>query len=352
MKSFAVIMAALVGVAVAHGQDAEPEPEVAGEEASVPTSEDRLEALDTDQVRVAIEALRGRHLESASLDGGTLERATLRGLLSVLGPGVEITGKNDPAPDPSPFLSETLDGRIGYVRLGTLQSESLMELDAALAQFGNDDIRSLVLDLRATPESQDFALAAAVADRFVPSQTELFQIVRPGGGENGGRTSVASVEPVFRGVLAVVVDDTTRGATEVLAAVLSRQARALLVGATTGGRAVEFAELPLGGDHRLRFAAAEVRVPGVPAIYPDGLRPDVEVVQEEDVRERLLALAAEGGVAPLVFDKARAQMNEAALVAGTNPEISGAFREVAEMDRPLQRAVDLVTAVDLLRRAN
>lgn len=350
MKSLVVIFVVLVGMAVAHGEDAEPE--VTGEEVSAPTAEERLELLDTDQVRLAIEALRGRHLESTSLDPGTLERATLRGLLSALGPGVELTGVNDPSPDPSPFLSETLDGTVGYVRLGTLQSENLVELDAALAQFATDDIRGLVLDLRATPESQDFDLAAAMADRFVPPQTELFRIARPGGGEGGERISIASAEPVFRGVLAVVVDDTTRGAAEVLAAVLRRQARALLVGTTTGGRAVEFAELPLGGDHRLRFAAAEVRVSGVPAIYPDGLRPDVEVVQEEDVRERLLALAAEGGVAPLVLDKARAQMNEAALVAGTNPEIGGAVREAVEMDRPLQRAVDLVTAVDLLRRAN
>ena len=43
-------------------------------------------------------------------------------------------------------------------------------------------------------------------------------------------------------------------------------------------------------------------------------------------------------------------MNEAALVAGTNPEIDAEEPGAGLLDRPLQRAVDLVVAIKLFRK--
>jgi len=40
------------------------------------------------------------------------------------------------------------------------------------------------------------------------------------------------------------------------------------------------------------------------------------------------------------------------LVAGTNPEIDSVPSEEGLVDRPLQRAVDLVTAIKLFRKAD
>jgi hypothetical protein len=54
------------------------------------------------------------------------------------------------------------------------------------------------------------------------------------------------------------------------------------------------------------------------------------------------------GVGPLVFEKERARLNEAALVAGTDPELAETPETAPPLyDRPLQRAVDLVVAVRL-----
>lgn len=66
----------------------------------------------------------------------------------------------------------------------------------------------------------------------------------------------------------------------------------------------------------------------------------------------MLADGLEKGASPFVFERERVQMNEAALVAGTNPEIDAEEPAEGLVDRPLQRAVDLVTALRIFRDKN
>jgi len=309
------------------------------------TVEDRLQSLDAGQLKAAIEALRQRHIESTSLDETGLTRATLRGLLEGLSPGAELAGQSAPAED-SPFQSEVLDGRIGYIRVGSLRTEALAELEAALGEFEAAKLQGIVLDLRATPESRDFDLVAQMAAPFVPEEAPLFTRTKASGGEQVFQSAGV---PIFRGVLAVLVDEDTAGAAEVLAGVLRRQARAMIVGAVTAGRAVDFEEVDLGDGQRLRFASAELRVAGLPPVYPRGLTPDLAVPQDAGVRDEIFAASLAGGMGRFVFEPGRAQLNEAALVAGTNPDLTGAAAGPGLLDRPLQSAVDLVTAICLFR---
>lgn len=312
-----------------------------------PTSSDRVETLDAGQLRTAIDSLRQSHVCGSSVDDLALTRATLRGLLEGLAPGAEITGDSVDAPEDAPFRSEILDGRAGYLRLGALQPENVQQLDAALRGFAEGKVHGVVLDLRATPDSADFAAAAQVAGRFCPPGTSLFSLVGPTA--SPARDFVSSGDQFFRGVLVVLIDEQTSGAAEALAATLRWNAKALLVGTRSSGRCVEFTLLPLGGGQNLRFAAAEARVAGQ-SVYPRGLRPDIEVPQDEEVRKAILSGALEKGMAPFVFEQERAQLNEAALVAGTNPEIDDESSPSGLIDRPLQRAVDLVTAIRLFRK--
>lgn len=352
MKQLVALLLFGFGAALTSAQDPAAAPEAPDPAETPPdsriaemTEEDRLQSLEAGQIATAIEVLRQRHVESSSLDETGMTRATLRGLLQELAPGAELAGEASPVVE-SPFRSEMLDGRVGYLRVGSLRTESLAQLEAALREFQTDDVQGIILDLRAAPESRDFELAAQMASPFVPKDAALFTLTKAAG---GAQTFQASGAPVFRGVLAVLVDGDTAGAAEVLAGALRRYARAMIVGSTTAGRAVEFEEVDLGDGQRLRFAAGEVRVPGLPAVYPDGLAPDLEVPQDAAERDEIFAASLDGGLASFVFEKSRAQMNEAALVAGTNPEIAGAETGPVLLDRPLQSALDLVTAIRLFR---
>lgn len=338
----------LAASALVAQEPASSPPPVAKPPPPVLTAEERLQALNEEQIRAAIAALRQQHIEAGAIDDPAMLRATLRGLLTGLQSGAELSG---PAGEPAPAVplrSEILGEDTGYLLLGTLSTENMAHLDAALREFREKKVGGIVLDLRATPESDDFELAAQVAGRFVPPGTPLFSL----SGE-GDKTFTARGPRGFDGIVAVVVAGDTSGAAEVLAASLRRHIRAMLVGSTTGGRAVQFAAIDLGGGHRLRLAVAEVQVEGLPGIYPRGLEPDLAVGQDKATRDTILAAAAESGVASFVYQPERAQLNEAALVAGTNPEISrDGENGAAAIDRPLQRAVDLVTAIRLFQGEN
>jgi len=329
-------------------EDPAPAPSPSPSPAPEMDSYDRLEALDAGQIKLATETIRANHAEASALDETGLARATLRGLLDGLYPGAELTGGEIPPVAEAPFRAEILDGRVGYLRPGTLGAENLAQMDAALKDFAEKKTDSVVIDLRATPESPDFSVAAQFAERFVPAGTALFSLTRSAGGQE--KTFTSSRAPGFPGVVAVLVDEDTAGAAEVFAAVLRRHAKAMIVGSNSSGRAVEYAVLPLGGGHHLRYAVAEARVAGLPPLYPRGIEPDLEVVQSAEDKKAILDGALEKGIAGFVFESERARMNEAALVAGTNPEIDAEESGAVLLDRPLQRAVDLVTAIKLFRK--
>ena len=350
MNKFALLLFFAPLVALAQ----EPSPSPASAATPAPAQEEgidsyeRLEALDPAQIKLATETLRTNHAEAATLDETGMARATLRGLLDGLYPGAELTGGETAKTEPSPFRAEILDGRVGYVRLGSIGTENMAQLDAALQDFTEKKTEGIVLDLRATPESSDFPMAAQVCERFVPNGTALFSLVRPG--EKQEKIFTSSRAPALQGVVVVLVDGDAAGAAEVIAAVLRRYARAMVVGTNTSGRAVEFTLLPLGGGHHLRYAAAEARVAGLPPLYPRGVEPDLEVDQSAEDKKAILDGALENGIAGYVFESERARMNEAALVAGTNPEIDAEESGAGLLDRPLQRAVDLVVAIKLFRK--
>jgi hypothetical protein len=312
------------------------------------TAEERLQALDAEQIEAAIEALRTKHIEAEAIDEPAVRRATLRGLLEGLQPGAELAGVAPEAKAAVPFFSEILGERTGYIRPGSLGTENIARLDAALQEFRGKKVDAVVLDLRAASDGGDFEIAAQFAGRFAPPSASLFVL----SGETDKNFTAAGPR-AFDGVVAVLVDADTAGAAEAIAASLRVHAKAMLVGAQTSGRAVEFDEVDLGDGQRLRWAAAEVRVESLPAIYPGGLEPDLAVEQDAATRDAIFAGMAEKGAAAFVFQTEREQLNEAALVAGTNPEISaGEENGAALIDRPLQSAVDLVTAIRLFDGRN
>ena len=326
--------------------------------ADAPAKPPRTAAIDalSDADLGEIETLlRDRYIAPDALSEEQLKRATIQGLLDRIGPGASIL-QAPAATDAkvSPFKSEVLDGRIGYVRIGTLSAENLGLLDAALQEFAARPLGSLVIDLRATPPGSEFEQAAEVCRRLTPKGKVLFTVKKPKADEEQVLTS--KDEPKFRGVLVALVDRDTAGNAEVIAAVLRTHAHTLIVGQQTKGEAVEFAELPLPGGKILRVAVSEVTLPDSAPVFPGGLKPDLIVDVSQEATDELLKQELERGVGEFVFETERPRMNEAALVAGTSPEldsIQAAQKLKGEKPRPplrdtvLQRAVDFITSLPL-----
>ena len=342
----------------APGESGEPAVEKSGDAAAPAepvarqlSSHEAADALSEDELKQILEILRGNYVNPDALNEVSLARAGMQGLLDRLGAGARIFSAAKKADDRvGLFRSELLEGAVGYLRLGALTAENIAALDAALEGFAAKPPTALVLDLRATPHSTDFELAAECSRRFSPKGRVLFSIKKPKANDEEILTSREN--PRWRGLLTLLVDGNTAGAGEVIAAVLHTHLRAYVIGQQTKGEAAQFEEVPLAGGRVLRVAVGEVTLPDATPVFPGGLTPDLTVNVPQEKTDEVLQLAMNGaGVAPLVFDKARARMNEAALVAGTNPELDEVQeiqkrRAVGEApakpvrDEVLQRALD------------
>ncbi len=278
-----------------------------------------------------------------------LTRATLPAFLDQLGPAIQILPSSVPsAPAIIPFYSEILLENIGYVRLGTLTRPNLTAMDAALNEFPSKRVQSVILDLRATPASQDFDSAGEVIKRFTPKGKVLFSLHRAN--PKNSRIVTSKDDPVFSGRAVVLMDGNTEGAGEVIAAVLGVQAKAMIIGEPTKGMAAEFVEVALPSGKAMQVATGEVVIAGTASIFPGTLKPDLAVPVPPASAQAAMKAGLEKGVKDLVIEVERPHMNEAALVAGTNPELEPGFRgrgasgKLPFKDMILQRAVDFVAA--------
>ncbi|HEY5704000.1 MAG TPA: S41 family peptidase [Terrimicrobiaceae bacterium] len=314
-----------------------------------------IDGLKDEDVEKALQTFKEGFFDGSKVDDKEMKRAALEGLVRRLSPGAAIvsaSSKSLSRPQ-TPFLAEILDSHIAYVRLGALTTDTLAQFDAALTS-SQKQIDAVIVDLRGLSDNGDYEAASEFARRFCPKGKLLFSIQKPSAKQE--RIFTSNQDPVFQGVVVLLTDSETSGAAEALAGTLRLNAGAMIIGAETSGQAVEFAEAPIGSNTLLRVAVAQVILPEAGPIFPDGVKPDVSISLPRETREQIFRESKDKGVSQFVFDPERRRMNEASLVANLNPEIETA--QAAQRDRGkapqlrdtvLQRAVDLVTAINFYK---
>jgi hypothetical protein len=322
-----------------------------------PTTEDVVNSLGPADLQAAITLLKSNFVDPDAITDTELNRATVEGLITRLPRGVMLLpGKeNVPAVPQSVLYSEVIAGHIGYVRLGSLNSANLQTLDKTLTGFTAKKVNALILDLRATGMTSDLALAAEFAKRFCPRGKMIFTLRKPAGRQD--RAFNSDRDPAFRGLVMVLADSETAGAAEAIAAALRFHDKALVIGQPTAGRASEYSDLPLPNGKILRLAVAEMISPEGRSLFTDGVKPDLPVEMSTADKQQIFQLSGEKGMGPFVYELGRPHMNEAALLAGTNPEVEAA--EAAQQrrgrapekspphDPVLQRALDVITSLEV-----
>lgn len=322
-----------------------------------PTTQELINSLGQGDLQAAITLLKTNFTNPDAINEPELNRATLEGLLVRHPHGLMLLpGRESPAPAEPALYAEIFEGHIGYLRAGALTSANLKAMDKRLAEFSSKKVDALIIDLRDSPAPGNFEIAAEFAKRFCPKNKALFTLHRPGARQD--RLFTSDRDPAFQGVTVVLADRETGGAAEALAAVLRSFDKALIIGQPTAGRAVECSDLPLPSGKILRVAVAEPVLPDGQALFPDGVKPDLPVEMSISEKQQVFQLSGEKGMAPFVYEAEHAHLNEAALLAGTNPELDAAEAQrrtrgrekLPARDPVLQRALDLVTSVEILEK--
>lgn len=320
---------------------------------ATPTTKELIDSLTPNDLQEAISLLKKNFTQPEAITDAELSRATIEGLLARLGPGVMLVADKNAAPaETFPFYSEVLEKHVGYLRLGTLNPANLQALDKKLAEFSEKKIDAAVVDLRAS-STNDFESAADFARRFAPKGKTLFTLRKQG----KDRAFNSDREPSYRGLLVLLGDVDTAGGAEALASALHVYDKALIIGHNTAGRAVEYSDLTLPSGKILRVAVAEVIAADGKSLFPAGVKPDLPAEMSIFDKRQILQASVEKGMAPFVYETERPHLNEAALIAGTNPELESsdqrrgrAQQSSTPRDPMLQRALDLITSLEIYHK--
>jgi hypothetical protein len=328
--------------------------------AAKPTTRQLVDSLSPADLQAAITLLKRNFTNPDAITDIELNRATVEGLLVRLAQGVMLLPSKESAPPqiPSALYSEILEDHIGYLRLGSLNGANLQAMDKSLGNFAAKKVDALIVDLRSSQGTNDFGMASDFAKRFCQKGKPLFTLRKPA--THPDRVFSSDRDPAFQGLMMVLADGDTSGPAEALASTLRFYDKALVIGQPTAGRAVEYSDLPLPGGKILRVAVAEAVSPDGRSLFTDGVRPDVPVEMPATDKRQIFQLSAEKGMGPFVYETGRPHMNEAALLAGINPELEA--REPAQQRRGrgpeklpphdvvLQRALDVVTSLEVYQK--
>ena len=188
---------------------------------------------------------------------------------------------HDPSVHRVGFLAET-PIPIGHLRIERFQRETSAELDQALDRLLGRNIEALVIDLRRNPGGL-YDEAVAVADRFLPEGVIVSTSGREPDDKNTKWASSQVRCPPMR--IAILVDQGTASAAEIVAAALREHGRAILIGNRTYGKgSVQSVYEVFGEGARwgaLKLTTKRYFTPKGNALSDGGLPVDAEVTQDE-----------------------------------------------------------------------
>ncbi len=169
--------------------------------------------------------------------------------------------------------------KIAYVSLTTFQADTAEELERALKKLERGGMRALVLDLRANGGGSMVA-AIKVTDLFISKGLIVSTRGRPTSRRDNRPYPAHKIGTRPDYPLAVLVNQGSASASEIVAGALRDHHRAILVGEKTFGKASvqTLREVRIGKDKAgLKLTTAHYYTPSGQLIHKKGIVPDVKV---------------------------------------------------------------------------
>lgn len=212
---------------------------------------------------------------------------------------------------------------VGYLRIMQFGTRTASELDQALAQLDQQGMKQLVIDLRNNPGGLVIA-AGDACSRFLTPGKRIVSLE----GRNAKEKQVIVAKPCKSYPdlpVAVLINENTASAAEIMTACLQDHKRAVAIGERTFGKGVVQTLIPFGEKEALRITTAKYYTPARRVIQDNGIEPDVAVPLST---ARNFALAAQLNFHP----------------GEIRPKIPNAVRDIQ-----LERAMEILKAVRLFK---
>ncbi len=179
---------------------------------------------------------------------------------------------------------EMLEAGYPYVRITNFQTNTDTDLAAAIKEFGGDSkIRGMVLDLRNNPGGL-LDQSVKVSNLFMDSNALIvYTDGRAKDQRMDFRATKGGKHHKFK--LAVLINEGSASASEIVAGALQDYDRAVIFGAKSFGKASVQTIIPLGDGSGLRLTTAYYYTPKGRHIQKTGIQPDVDMKQEIQKRQ-------------------------------------------------------------------
>lgn len=201
--------------------------------------------------------------------------------------------KPEPMTDPTVRHTRMLDAErgIGYLAVVSFSHRTPEEFDSAIETLAGEGLKSLVLDLRATPGGV-LDSAIALANRFIPEGPLVVTSSRNGSHVYRADAALAKLEHL---PLVVLVDSGSASASEVLAGAIQDYRAGAIAGEPTFGKGkVQTVEPFSEFGAKVKLTTALYYTPSLRSIDRDhasectaGIDPDLYLPIEPDVRARI-----------------------------------------------------------------
>jgi len=168
-----------------------------------------------------------------------------------------------------------LEDHIGYVRIAEFRENTAVDLDKALAKLEKDGLKALIVDVRNNPGGL-LSSAVDIASRFTKDEEAIVSTKSRNEPEK-----VYKSQPLEKKYLdlpiVVLINKGSASGSEILAAALRENNRAILLGEKTFGKGSVQTIVPLSDGSALRLTTSKYYTPNGTSIHEKGIEPDIVV---------------------------------------------------------------------------
>lgn len=249
-------------------------------------------------------AIDGESTEGITLSGAAVRIRGERGttvVLTILHEGAsapeEISVVRDDITIDAVTSEIKADGDVGYVRILRFDTDTVLQLDQALASFDYDQIKGLILDLRNNPGGL-MPAAISVSSRFVDEGVVL-QVTDRLSGEKKYWSKGNRLPNV---PLAILINRGTASAAEITAGAIRDNDMGILIGQPSFGKGVYQQVIDFPDGSALKVTAGEYFTPLGHVVNHVGLAPDIELATDEDPIEAAIQWVEEHAGSEMPMD--------------------------------------------------
>lgn len=175
--------------------------------------------------------------------------------------------------------SNIIDDDIGYIKITSFDEITYKDFKTELDILGKKGIKGLIIDLRNNPGGL-LDICVAIADELLGEGVIVYTQTK-----DGKRIYEKSNKSMVDYPLALLVNEGSASASEILAGAIKDHKRGLLIGTTTFGKGVVQRLKPLDDGSGLKLTISEYFTPNGINIHGIGIDPDITIELPEDIEE-------------------------------------------------------------------